>query len=132
MKRLSVVAALIILAALTFLVMRPPRFWLNWTKAVNPTAQVGAQRVESYNCRNCHMIDGAGALKGPALDGLIARQMEGDPELRLARRWLRDPRSVKGSTAMPNFHLSDSEIDAILAYLATVNPQDSGAHSSRD
>jgi len=30
---------------------------------------------------------------------------------------LRDPKAVKPNTAMPDFHLSDSEIEAILLYL---------------
>jgi cytochrome c1 len=40
-----------------------------------------------------------------------------DPALTMTRLWLRNPRAVQGSTAMPNFRLSDREIDAIILYL---------------
>ncbi|MBI4762058.1 MAG: hypothetical protein HZC39_12925 [Chloroflexi bacterium] len=31
--------------------------------------------------------------------------------------WLANPRSMRPGTPMPNFYLSDSEIQAIMAYL---------------
>jgi len=31
--------------------------------------------------------------------------------------WLANPRAMRPNTAMPNLHLSDSEIQAIIAYL---------------
>lgn len=58
----------------------------------------------------------------PNLDGVTLRSA--DPVHVTLRLWLRDPRAVKGDTAMPNFRLSDSEIEAILAYLVeTDQPQ---------
>ncbi len=33
------------------------------------------------------------------------------------RRWLRDPRAVKPTTAMPNLDLSDGEIADLIAFL---------------
>jgi len=111
---------LLLAAVIVYVVMRPPRFWLNMTKQVEPSVVVGAALVEEYDCRDCHKIEGAGALKAPNLDGLVPRQMASDPALVSTHLWLRNPRAVKGSTAMPNFHLSDSEIDAIIVYLATL------------
>lgn len=99
-------------------IVAPPRFWLNLTKQVEPTVQVGAQLVESYECRDCHRIAGEGALKAPGLDAIVQRQQAADPALVTLRLWLRNPDAVKPNTAMPNFHLSDSEIEAILLYLA--------------
>lgn len=94
--------------------LSPPRFWLNLTKSVDlgDPAAAGEQVVNQYDCRSCHRIAGQGALKGPALDDAAVRL--DDVSLRL---WLRNPRAIKGSTAMPNFYLSDSEIEAIVAYL---------------
>lgn len=100
---------------ITWFLLSPPRFWLNMTKAVAPTAEAGAQLVEQYECRTCHRIAGEGALKAPSLDGITLRS--DDPVHVTLRLWLRDPGAVKGDTAMPNFRLSDSEIEAILAYL---------------
>ena len=37
------------------------------------------------------------------------------------RLWLRDPRAIEDDTAMPDFRLSDSENNAIVAYLSEVD-----------
>ena len=101
----------------------PPRVWLNMTKSVEPSSQVGADRVEGYECRRCHRIGGTGGLKGPNLQGIT--RAVGDPANVSLRLWLRDPGGVKPNTAMPNFHLSDTEIEAILAYLAELDAAES-------
>ena len=108
------IAILVMVAAILWFVFTPPRWWLNLTKSVdlsNP-AVTGEQLVAEYNCRRCHRIGGGGSLKAPDLVGVTERL--DDVSLRL---WLRNPRAIKGNTPMPNFHLSDSEIEAIVAYL---------------
>jgi mono/diheme cytochrome c family protein len=114
-QRIATFIVIIAILAVIWFLLSPPRFWLNLTKAVEPTAAVGAQLVEKYECQSCHKIAGEGALKAPALDGVNLRS--DDPVHVTLRLWLRDPSAVKGDTAMPNFRLSDSEIEAILAYL---------------
>ncbi len=92
----------------------PPRWWLNYMKPVDLTDPVGAGKsvIAKYTCRECHLIGGEGKAKGPNLDRVTDRL---DPvSLRL---WLQDPRSIKWNTPMPNFQLSDPEIEAILSYL---------------
>ncbi|RLT45139.1 MAG: cytochrome c [Chloroflexi bacterium] len=114
----GVVAIVVVLVMVVlWLVVSPPRSLLNITKSVEPTAIVGGELTEQYGCRGCHRIGGEGALKGPDLDEVVRRQIEADPAQVTLRLWLRDPRAIKSSTAMPNFHLSDSEIEAILLYL---------------
>ena len=118
MKR-RIAAGLIIVAVLIiWMVVSPPRFWLNLTKAVDLSNPIvtGEAVVAEYECPSCHQIGGLGALKGPSLDG-ITDQLD-DVSIRL---WLKNPRAVKGNTAMPNFHLSDSEIEAIVAYLESLD-----------
>ena len=112
-------AILAIVVLLGWLTLRPPRMWLNLTKQVEPTASAGAQLVEQYDCRSCHQINGQGALKAPNLAGITQRA--NDPAQVILRLWLQNPRAVRGNTAMPNFRLSDSEIDAILLYLHEVD-----------
>jgi mono/diheme cytochrome c family protein len=119
-NRLSLAAIFVIVGVGAWLFFNPPRFWLNWSKQVEPTATVGAQLVEQYRCRSCHRIGGEGALKATPLDG-VARRV-GDPAQVTLRLWLRNPKAVRANTAMPNFHLSDSEIDAILLYLNELEP----------
>ncbi len=102
---------------LIWFLFAPPRFWLNLTKSVDLTDPVaaGAQVVEKYDCRSCHRIAGQGSLIAPALDDAALRL--DDVSLRL---WLRDPRAIRGNTAMPNFRMSDSEIEAVVAYLESL------------
>ncbi len=54
-------------------------------------------------------------MKAPNLEGIA--QNPKDPALTVLRLWLRNPRAIKRDTAMPNFHLSDSEIEALISYL---------------
>ncbi len=117
MRKYVLPAVIVVLILVIWLVFSPPRFWLNLTKSVEPTVAVGAQLVEAKGCRGCHRIGGQGALKAPALDDVVRRQVGEDPALVTLRLWLRNPKAVKPNTAMPNFHLSDSEIEAILLYL---------------
>ena len=97
----------------------PPRWWLNYTKQVDLTDPVGmgTALVEAYECRKCHRIGGAGMLpKGPNLAG-VTRRLDA-VSLRL---WLQDSRAIRWRTPMPNFQLSDSEIEAIVAYLTALD-----------
>ncbi len=118
-KRIAAFIVIVGVLAVVWFLLSPPRFWLNMTKAVEPMAAVGAQLVEKYECQSCHKIAGEGALKAPNLDGITRRS--NDPVQVTLRLWLRDPRAIKGDTAMPDFRLSDSEIESILAYLSEVD-----------
>jgi mono/diheme cytochrome c family protein len=115
MKRDRIFLVALALAVLALrLLLAPPRWWLTLTKPVDLSdpATAGAQVVEKYDCRSCHRIDGRGSLKAPDLAGVTERLDNVSLWL-----WLGNPKAVKGNTAMPNFHLSDAEIEAILAYL---------------
>lgn len=93
----------------------PPRWWLNTIKPVDLTDPVGAGKtvVEAYECRNCHLIGEWGKALGPDLRGVTERL-----DAVSLRQWLRDPDSIKWNTPMPDFKLSDPEIEAIVSYLA--------------
>ncbi|GAB4563040.1 MAG: hypothetical protein Fur0016_31030 [Anaerolineales bacterium] len=101
--------------ALLILLLRP-RWLLNLTQRVEVSPQVGAALVEKHNCRGCHLIGGSGVYFAPNLDDAARRE-----SAETLFNWLANPRGVKANTAMPNFHLSDSEIQAIIAYLKS-NP----------
>ncbi len=117
-KRWPFGAAILLMAIALGLIAAPPRWWLNLTKPVDLSdpAASGEKLVAEYGCRDCHRIGGQGALTAPDLSGVTGRL--DDASLRL---WLRDPRARDRRTAMPNFHLSDSEIEAIAAYLAALD-----------
>ena len=108
-----IAAALGALIMLWFL-LAPPRFWTNIIKHVDLSDPVatGAQMVEDYDCRGCHIIGAYGGYVGPDLRGVTTRLDEAQLDA-----WLRDPAAIGGPSAMPDFDLSNSQIKAIIAYL---------------
>lgn len=102
----------LLLGLILLVLLLQPRWYLNLVKRTEVSAASGARLVAQYGCRKCHLIHGEGALKGPDLD-----QQRQTADLAEWRRWLTNPKRVKPNTPMPNFHLSDSEIEAILLYL---------------
>lgn len=103
---------ILLLLLLLLIILLRPRWYLNLTQRVEISPAVGAALVERHDCRSCHIIGGSGALKAPNLDDAVKRESE-----ETLRNWLANPRAMRPNTPMPNFHLSDSEIDAIIAYL---------------
>ncbi len=110
-KALYFLLALLLLTLVVILIARP-RWYLNLTKRVEVSPQVGAALVEKYQCRKCHTIGGEGALYAPNLNKSVTYLTD-----EALYGWLANPRAMRPNTPMPNFHLSDSEIQAIIAYL---------------
>ncbi|MEZ4523221.1 MAG: cytochrome c oxidase subunit II [Thermomicrobiales bacterium] len=87
--------------------------------------EAGKQIVESV-CATCHLVEGTSAQGniGPELTNFanndqIAGVLENNEEN--LRAWLHDPPAVKPGTAMPNLGLSETQIDALVAYLYTLD-----------
>jgi cytochrome c oxidase subunit 2 len=86
----------------------------------------GKRLFAQYACGNCHAIAGTewNGVAAPALTNFSARQtisagvLTNTPE-NLAR-YLRDPQAVKPGIGMPNFRLSDDEVQALVAYLESL------------
>ncbi|GGG49274.1 cytochrome c oxidase subunit II [Bizionia arctica] len=83
----------------------------------------GKQLFEEKTCTNCHAINGTEFKQniGPNLTHFASRKrfladMKENNEANL-RAWLTNPQAVKSGVKMPNFILSDSEIDALVAYI---------------
>jgi len=85
----------------------------------------GSQLWKSRSCDGCHSI-GKGRRAGPDLMGVTERRSDA-----WLRKWLHDPAQMQGSDSvaqalmaeakgvrMVNPHLSDSDIDAVLAYIS--------------
>ena len=98
---------------LLYLLLAPPRWYLNLTKRVDVSPEVGAALVEKHDCCSCHVIGGEGAFKSPNLDTAVQSKT-----LSTLGAWLANPRNMETNTAMPNVRLSDSEMEAILSFLA--------------
>jgi cytochrome c oxidase subunit 2 len=89
-------------------------------------ATTGRRVFERTACLNCHAIDGTNGNGrfGPDLTHLMSRRTiasgaaENNPQN--LRRWIEDPDSIKPGSLMPAMKLSDSELDALVGYLETL------------
>ena len=114
-KRYALLLAAVVIAGLLW---TRPRWLMNVVKRVEPSPEVGARLVEKYGCRDCHTIAGRGSGTAPNLDRVFSYRTEEE-----IRRWLENPKRIKPNTAMPNFHLSDSEIQALILFLKQVQTE---------
>jgi len=89
-------------------------------------ASEGQRIFERTACINCHAVSGtvADGRFGPDLTHLMSRDTiasgaaPNTPEnLRL---WIQNPDAIKHGSKMPAMGLSDHELDAVTAYLATL------------
>ncbi len=80
------------------------------------TIAAGRNLVQQRACLGCHLIEGAGGQVGPTLNGSVDRR-----GAQYLRQKLADPTFDKATSMMPNFGLTAEEIEAILAYLNTLN-----------
>ena len=76
-------------------------------------AKHGKLLYQKYNCTACHQLYGLGGYMGPDLTNVISVKGKGE---QYAKAFL-----FAGTQKMPNFHLSDSEINALTAYLTYVD-----------
>ncbi|MBO9360669.1 MAG: cytochrome c oxidase subunit II [Thermoflexus sp.] len=97
--------------------------------AVSPTdplAQQGYQVFMSKACVGCHVIEGTPAQgrAGPNLTHMGSRTtiaaglLENTPEN--MARWLDNPQAIKPGVRMPRLGLTPEEIEALVAYLASL------------
>ena len=92
----------------------------------NDAVSQGQRIFETTACINCHTVSGtvANGRFGPDLTHLMSRDTiaagaaPNNPEnLRL---WIRTPNALKPGSLMPAMQLTDSELDALTAYLETL------------
>ena len=81
------------------------------------------------SCVNCHAIGGTEAASGAAPNlthfydpthSCFAGCDFDTSDTEALKAWLRDPNAVKLGAKMPNYQLSDHEIDALVAYLQSL------------
>ena len=72
--------------------------------------------LQDKQCRNCHSLDGAGGLRGPALDSVATRLTE-DQIIRQV---------LQGGGNMPAYGnaLNPSEVKALVSFLTTLRGND--------
>ncbi len=79
-------------------------------------APTGETLVVQKACLGCHIIGPSGGQVGPSLNGTVDRK-----GVRFVRRKLQDPTFDNATSMMPNFGLTNEQVEAITAYLATLN-----------
>lgn len=86
----------------------------------------GRELFRTMSCVNCHSIRGFDRAPnaGPDLTHVASRRLLGSglvpntPEN--LRRWMTDPQAVKPGVLMPNFKLSEDDLNDLLAYFETL------------
>lgn len=117
-----------------FLVIAEPQADFDaWTKAqLQPAAAPegeaakGLALFQQMSCISCHAINGtpAHARVAPDLTHLASRRMLGagimDNTPQNLHRWLADPQKVKPGVLMPDFKLTDEQVNELVAYFETL------------
>lgn len=76
-------------------------------------AIMGKLLWQKHNCRSCHQIYGLGGYLGPDLTNVISAEGKGEI---FARALM-----MGGSIIMPNFKLSEKEINEFIAFLKYID-----------
>jgi nitric oxide reductase subunit C len=76
-------------------------------------AKNGKLLFQEYNCISCHQLYGLGGYMGPDLTNVISTPGKGDL---YAKSFVQS-----GTQRMPDFHLDEDQINAIVAYLKYVD-----------
>jgi cytochrome c oxidase subunit II len=92
----------------------------------SPQQQRGLQLIEQGPCAACHQVHGtqASGQSGPNLTHLASRRTLAAGarpySTQALREWLRDPQRIKPGNHMPQVQLSSEDVDAVVAYLDTL------------
>lgn len=87
---------------------------------VDARVEQGKKLWQSYNCIACHQIYGLGGYLGPDLTNTYS--LKGAAYIRAFLE--------SGTNVMPNFNLSNEEMDALTAYMKDIDKTGNAAPSS--
>lgn len=80
---------------------------------LTPAVIAGKKIWETRNCIGCHTLLGEGAYFAPELGNVYVRR---GPDF--IKAWIQaQPTGTPGRRQMPQFHLSDKELDDLVAFL---------------
>jgi len=81
----------------------------------NNTLAKGKQLFTQQGCYGCHMIEKYGTPIATDLSHVGAKY-----DRAYLTRWLKDPKAQKPTAHMPKIALTDAEVQALAAYLASL------------
>ena len=85
-------------------------------RAAVERAELGRRMFMEQGCHGCHTIGKLGTPIGPDLSHIGARRSEAE-----FRVWLRDPAMQRPAAHMPALELTDEQIGALAAFLASLH-----------
>ena len=87
-------------------------------QAITPAVVAGKKIWETRNCIGCHTLLGEGAYFAPELGNVFNRRGGDEAFKPFLHAWMKmQPLGVPGRRAMPQFNLSDQEVDDMAEFL---------------
>jgi len=72
----------------------------------------GETLIKQFGCQGCHTVGGVGGTLGPALDNVVAKKGR-----EFVLKKLKDPKFDNAASAMPQFPMSDADVNALIEYM---------------
>lgn len=89
---------------------------------LTPQVVAGKKIWETRNCVGCHTLLGEGAYFAPELGNVYGRRGGAQGGTEFIKAWIQaQPTGTPGRRQMPQFNLSDKELDEIAAFLKYVS-----------
>ncbi|MCC7402569.1 MAG: c-type cytochrome [Chitinophagaceae bacterium] len=86
---------------------------INFSKTEQAQINRGKLLFQQYNCTSCHQLYGLGGYLGPELTTAYSDKNRGETYMRAFLK--------NGGNRMPDFHLQDKDIDALISFLKYVD-----------
>lgn len=103
---------------------------------LSPAVIRGKKIWEDKACVNCHTILGEGAYFAPELGNVWVRHGgKDDPEgaKEFIKEWMKSqPTGIKGRRQMPQFHLTDKQLDDLVEFFKWVSTIDTNGWPPND
>lgn len=117
MNQFRIKYSVLILLSTLFLAYSFKLYFSNYNKPSSSQSTIDVNAIrgklvwQQKNCQACHQIYGLGGHLGPDLTNVYGHRSEA-----YIRAFL-----TSGTNVMPNFHLSNQEMDELVAFLKYVN-----------